>query len=99
VSLYVDRHPERGAAAQLQIADLLGEVETDPVGQEAHLDPRLPAIELLAVTIHVAVDVEGVEVAIGGKLGVILIVEHDFGDSRLAHGHSYGAGQGQGQQG
>src|SRR5690606_5544807 len=95
----VDGYPERGAATQLEIADLLAEVEADPVGQKAHLHPRLAAIELLAITLHVAVDVEGVEVAVGGKGGVILIVEHDFGDSRLAHGHGYGTGQSQGQQG
>src|SRR5690606_39880101 len=46
----VDGDPERGAAAQFEVVDLLAEVEADPVGQKAHLHPRLTAVELIALT-------------------------------------------------
>ena len=94
----VDGHPEGRATAQLDVVDLLAEIETDVVRQEAHLHPRLLAIELLAIAAHITVDVEGVEVAVGRKGHVVLFVQHDLGQGSLADRHGDGTGQGQRQQ-
>jgi len=59
----------------------------------------LLAVELLAGTIDIAVHIEGVEVTIGGKASVILVVKHDFSQCRLARRQGDGTGQGHRQQG
>ncbi|MCY1395809.1 hypothetical protein D9M71_107620 [compost metagenome] len=74
----VDGDPEGGTGAKLEVVHLLAHVETYPVGQEAHLHPRLAAVELLALAIHVAVDIEGVDVAVGGEGGLVLVVQDDL---------------------
>src|SRR5450830_519526 len=75
----VDGHPERGTGAELEVVGLLGHVEAQVVGQKAHLHPGLAAVVLVTGAIYFAVDVEGVDVAIGGEGGFIFVVQHDFG--------------------
>lgn len=68
-----------GTGAELEVVGLLGHVEAQVVGQKAHLHPSLAAVVLVTGAVYVAVDVEGVDVAIGGEGGFVFVVQHDFG--------------------
>lgn len=93
----VDGHPEGSATTEAQLVDLPAEVEADVVRQESHLHPRLAAIVGLALAVDVAVDVEGIEVAVGGKGGLVLVVQQDIGGGRLQAAQGTQRGQGQRQ--
>ncbi|CAI9000040.1 hypothetical protein EMIT0194P_80059 [Pseudomonas serbica] len=39
----------------------------------------MTAVILVAGTVDIAVDVEGIDVAVGGERGLVLVVQHDLG--------------------
>ena len=90
----VDGDPERGTGTELQVIDLLAHVEPQVIGQKAHLHPRLAAVELLTFTVDLAVDVERVDIAVGGKGGLVLVVQHDLGLRQGTQADSRKAGDG-----
>ena len=88
----VDGHPERSPGAELEIIDLFAHVEAQVVGQEPHLHPRLPTVVLVPFTVDVTVHVKGVDIAVSGERGLVLVVQHDLGLGHRAQAKGRQAG-------
>ena len=80
----VNGDPERGACAKGQVAHILAHVEADVVGQKAHLDAGLIAIQIVVDVVGVGLDVEGIDVAVSGEGGAVFVVQGDGGGRRGA---------------